>query len=132
MALLVSVVLGDVVKVVATDNDSSVHLGGDDGTSQNSSTDRDLTDKGALLVDVGTLDGLLGGLETKTDILIPTLGLLGDLGLGVLEDMGLLLESTLRLDGELGRHDLGGLERRRQIREYRPRWARVGVKFEKH
>lgn len=114
VALLVSIVLGNVVKVVAANDNSSVHLSGDDGSSQDSSTDGNLASKGALLVDIVTINGLLGGLETKADILIPTLSLLGDLGLGVLEDMGLLLESALRLDGELCRHDLDGLKRRRQ------------------
>jgi hypothetical protein len=58
--------------------------------------------------DVAALNGSLGGTETQTNILIPSSAALarsGRLGLdlGVLEDMRLLLESTLRLDGQLGR-----------------------------
>jgi hypothetical protein len=50
VALLVTVVLGDVVQVVPADDQSTVHLGGDDGTSQDTSTDGDETGEGALLV----------------------------------------------------------------------------------
>lgn len=61
--------------------------------------------------DVGALNGGLGGTETKTDFLVPAAGLanlLGlSLGLGVQEDVRLLLVSALRLDGQLGRHGCG-------------------------
>lgn len=53
------------------------------------------------LTDVGALNGGTGGLEAKTNILVPsavTGGLPG--GLGVVEDR-LLLEGLLRLDTEL-------------------------------
>lgn len=50
MALLVTVVLGDVVEVLAADDDGTVHLGRDNTASQNTAADRDLTDEGALLV----------------------------------------------------------------------------------
>lgn len=58
--------------------------------------------------DVGTLNGVLGGTETQTDVLVPSAATLARagalcLGLGVLEDVRLLLESTLALDGQLGR-----------------------------
>lgn len=92
VTLLVTVVLRDVVEVLTSQDDGTVHLGRDDSSSEDLSTDRDKTNEGALLVNVGSLDGLLGGLETKTNILIPSLGLLVDLGLGVLEDVRLLKE----------------------------------------
>jgi hypothetical protein len=109
VALLVTGVLGDEVEVLSADDGSSVHLGGNDGASQDTATDGDETGVGALLVDVAALNGGLGGTETQTDILVPssaTLSRSGRLGLdlGVLEDMRLLLESTLGLDGQLGRH----------------------------
>lgn len=109
VSLLVSGVLLNKVKVLAADDDGSVHLGGNDGTGQDTATDRDETSEGALLVDVATLNGGLRGSETQTDVLVPssaTLARSGGLGLGlrVLEDVRLLLESTLRLDGQLGRH----------------------------
>jgi hypothetical protein len=50
VALLVSGVLGDEVEVLAADDDSSVHLGGNDGAGQDTATDRDETGEGALLV----------------------------------------------------------------------------------
>ena len=63
--------------------------------------------------DVGALNGVLGGTEAQTDILVPAAvgaNLLGlGLGLRVKEDVRLLLESALRLDGQLGRHGCGVL-----------------------
>lgn len=50
VALLVTVVLGDEVEVLATDDDGAVHLGGDDGTGQDTAADGDLAGEGALLV----------------------------------------------------------------------------------
>lgn len=57
--------------------------------------------------DVAALNGGLGGTETQTDVLVPSAAVLArsgalGLGLGVLEDVRLLLESALRLDGQLG------------------------------
>ena len=50
VALLVTVVLGDVVEVLAADDDGTVHLGGDDTAGQDTATDGDETSEGALLV----------------------------------------------------------------------------------
>lgn len=65
---------------------------------------------------VVALDGGRGGTETQTDILVPAAGLADlaalRLGLGVLEDVRLLLVSALGLDGQLGRHGCGVLGRR--------------------
>ena len=62
-----------------------------------------------MRTDVATLNGGLGGTETKTNVLVPSSSLADllalRLGLGVEEDVRLLLERTLRLDGQLGRHD---------------------------
>lgn len=54
MALLVTGVLGDVVEVLAADDDGTVHLGGHDGAGQDTATDRDLAGEGALLVCIET------------------------------------------------------------------------------
>lgn len=50
VALLVSVVLGDVVEVVTTDDEGTVHLGRDDLSGQDTSTDGNESSEGALLV----------------------------------------------------------------------------------
>lgn len=50
MALLVTGVLGDEVKVLAADDESAVHLGGNDGAREDTATDGDETSEGALLV----------------------------------------------------------------------------------
>lgn len=50
MALLVTGVLRDEVKVLSSDDDGSVHLGGNDGAGQDTATDGDEAGEGALLV----------------------------------------------------------------------------------
>lgn len=50
VSLLVTGVLGDEVKVLAADDDGTVHLGGNDGAGQDTATDGDETGEGALLV----------------------------------------------------------------------------------
>ena len=50
VALLISVIFGDEVKVFATDDDGSVHLGRDNGACEDTPADRNLTGEGALLV----------------------------------------------------------------------------------
>lgn len=62
----------------------------------------------AARTDVVALNGGLGRTEAQTNVLVPSSATLARsgalrLGLGVLEDVRLLLESTLRLDGQLGR-----------------------------
>ena len=43
-------VFGDVVEVVAADNDGARHLGGNDTASEDTATDGDVASEGALLV----------------------------------------------------------------------------------
>ena len=90
VTLLVSVVFWNVVQVVTSDDDGTVHLGGDNGTGQDLTSDRDVTNEWALLVNVVTSDGGLWGLETQTDILVPSLGTTVGFSLWVGEDMWLL------------------------------------------
>ena len=98
VSLLITVVLLHVVQVITTDDNGALHLGGDDGAGKDASTDGNASSEGALLVDVGAGDGLLGSLEAKTNVLVPTGTLtLRDDTLVILEDSLLLLESTLSL-----------------------------------
>jgi len=71
------------------------------------------TNIAGLLTNVVALNGGLRGPETQTDVLVPSpatlahaLGLAA-LALGVEEDVRLLLESALGLDGQFGCHDCG-------------------------
>lgn len=50
VSLLVSGVFGDEVEVFSADDECAVHLGGDDGTGQDTATDGDETSERALLV----------------------------------------------------------------------------------
>jgi hypothetical protein len=50
VSLLVTGVLGDKMEVFSADDQSSVHLGGNDGAGQDTATDGDETSEWALLV----------------------------------------------------------------------------------
>ena len=110
VALLVTRVLRNVMEVFAADNQSAVHLSRDHCSGEDTATDRDHAGEGALLVNVRSLNGGLGGPEPQSNILIPSpaaRALARSTDLVVKEDMGLLLVSALRLDCEFGRHDCG-------------------------
>ena len=77
VSLLETVVLLDVVEVVAANNDGSGHLVGNNHGSKDSTTDRNVASERALLVDVSSVNGLLWCDETKADVLPPTLSLSG-------------------------------------------------------
>lgn len=100
VAFLETVVLGDVVEVILSDNDSAVHFGGRNYTLDDSSTDGNIAGEGALLINVLALDGGSGGLESQANVLVVasliTLLLSKELA-GSLLDGGLLLESSLSL-----------------------------------
>jgi len=69
-----------------------VHLGGDNGTGEDTATDGNHAGEGALLVDIRALNGGLGGPEPQSNILIPspvTGALARSTDLVVKEDMGL-------------------------------------------
>lgn len=77
-----------------------MHLGGHDGTGEDTATDGDHAGERALLVDVGTLDSGLGGTETQTNILIPSPGA------GVLaRTAGLVVEEDVRLSQRISIRD---------------------------
>lgn len=99
MTLLVSVVFWNVVQIVSSDDDGTVHLGRDNSSGQDSTSDGNQSSEWTFLVDVRTLDSGFRGLESQTGILIPSLGSSSSLGLWVDVDVRLLLESSLRLDG---------------------------------
>lgn len=162
VSLLVSGVFWNEVEVFAADNESAVHLGGHNGSGQDTATDGDETSEWALLVctarqlalllrdflsirslayaqhqtatcstfhssflcyilpnrtdkieglrtDVCALNRCLWRAEAQSNVLVPSAPTLSNsAGLGlrlvVKEDVRLLLESALRLDGQLGGH----------------------------
>ena len=100
VSLLVPVVLLDVVQVVSSEDNGVSHLVGDDHSSEDLSSDGDISGEGTLLVHVVSLDGLLGSGEAQSDVLeVSDLFLvLGDkesLGVGV--NSLLLLVAVLSL-----------------------------------
>ena len=72
VSLLKTTVLLDVVEVVSANNNSTLHLGGHNHASQDTSSDGDVSGKRALLVNIISLNGSSWGTNSKTDILNPT------------------------------------------------------------
>ena len=70
VSFFVSVVFGDVVKVVTSDDDGSLHFGGDDDTFKNFSSDGDIASEGTFFIDVVSFDGFLGGFESESWIFV--------------------------------------------------------------
>ena len=57
------------MEVISSDDDGSLHLGGDADTLEDSASDGDVAGEGAFLIDVGWFDGLFGGSESESDVL---------------------------------------------------------------
>ena len=68
MSLLEPVVLLDVVKVISSEDDGSLHLGGEHDSLEDSSSNGYSRGEWALLVNVVALNGGLGGLEAYTSV----------------------------------------------------------------
>lgn len=64
VALLVTVVLGNVVEVFTADDDGAVHLGGHNTAGQDTATNGDKTGEGALLVCDQSVSGLIDSTGT--------------------------------------------------------------------
>lgn len=63
-------VLGEVLQVISSDNQGSLHFVGDNHSLQDTTSDRDIASEWALLVNVRSLDGRLRGLEAKANALV--------------------------------------------------------------
>jgi len=100
VTLLESVELLDVVQVVASDDDGSLHLGGDAHALQDRSTNADIPGEWALLVHEMTFLGFLWHGVAQADAApVPCrlLGLLGQKSFGAQEHGILLLKRLLVL-----------------------------------
>jgi len=64
VSLLISGVFGNVVEIFSADDKSTVHLRGDDGTSQDTAANRNETGERTFLIDIASLNGSLRCAET--------------------------------------------------------------------
>jgi len=102
VTLLETVVLLDVVQVMLADNAGVGHLGGDNHTLKDTSTDGDVAGERAFLIDESAVLGFRRGLEAKTAIAgVALLGVLAG-GFRAQEDSALLLEGSFVLLGGHG------------------------------
>lgn len=97
VTLLEPVVLPDKVQIVTPDHDRPLHLHLAHHAGQDAAADRDVAGEGAFLVDVGSGDGLLRGLESESDAAVQTETLLLVDLFAVQVHTDLLLERTLVL-----------------------------------
>ncbi len=67
VTLFKTFVLANKLQVVPADNDSAVHLHFSDNTSEDASTDGNITSEWAFFVDVGAKNSLLGGFISQTN-----------------------------------------------------------------
>lgn len=96
VSLFVTVVFGNIMEVLAANNDGTLHLGRDNDAGEDAAANGYVASEGAFLINVRALDGLLGGFKAKPDILVPT-KILGLLDLGILENASLFLEGFFNL-----------------------------------
>lgn len=81
MALLITLIFLNVMEVVSSENNGAVHLGADNLSRQNASSDGHVSSEWALFINVFSLDCLLWGLESQTYLLVPPISCLSwDLG----------------------------------------------------
>ena len=88
------------MKVISSHDNGSLHFGRDDNSLKDFASDGYVAGEGALLIDIGWLDGLLGGSEAEANVLeVSDAGrcFFGEQLLAVQEDSLLLLEWSLVL-----------------------------------
>lgn len=66
--LFVSVVLWNVVKIISSDDNGSLHLGWDADTLKDSSSDWNVAGEWTFFINVGGFNGLFGSSESKSDV----------------------------------------------------------------
>jgi len=101
MSLFKSVVLLDEMEVIASDDDGSLHLVGNNNTLEDLASDGNITGEGAFVIDVVSVNGGLGGLETKSNFFVESntgASFLSLEFLGVKENTNLLLKGFLSLN----------------------------------
>jgi hypothetical protein len=64
MSFLIPIVFRDVMKVVTSDNDGSLHFGGDADSFDNFASDTHFGSKGTLFIDILALDSFFRGFES--------------------------------------------------------------------
>ena len=97
---LVSVIFGNIMKIISSDDNGPLHFGGDDNTLENFASDGDIAGEGALFVDVLGLDGFLGGSEAESNVFVVSDargGFFGKKFFGVEENVFLFLEGPFVL-----------------------------------
>jgi hypothetical protein len=100
VSFLVSVVFRNIVKVITADNNSALHLGGNNDSLQDFASNRNFRGEGTFFVNIVRLNSLLGSFEAESDVLVVSntgTGLFCEQLFAVEEDVILLLEGSFLL-----------------------------------
>ena len=115
VTLLETTVLGNVVQVITSDDNCSLHLGGHDNSLHDGTTNRNISGERTLLVNIVSFDSGRGSLNTETDVLYEThrLVALGANGALTSNKDGILLLVSLFVLIALGIYlsDTGGFDK---------------------
>ena len=68
VSFFISIVFWNVVKIISSDNNSSLHFGWDADTFQDLSSDRYVAGEWTFFINVGWFNGLLGCSESESDV----------------------------------------------------------------
>ena len=96
MSLLESVIFLDIMEVISSQDDGVLHLGGEDNTLTDSSSNGDVRGEWAFLINIRSFHGGSWGFETKSDLFVISVSLVSLFGkhfFAVLENSNLLLIS---------------------------------------
>lgn len=103
VALFITIVLWNKVKIVTTKNNCALHFGAHHDTGENTATNGHVRCEWTFFVNVFSLDGFTWRLESKTNLLVPAVvgafhcNLLGEVAFAIQENALLLLECFFNL-----------------------------------
>ena len=101
VSFFVSIVFWNIVEIISSDNDGSLHLGWDADTLKDSSSDWNVAGERAFLINVSGFNGFLWSSESESDVFKVSdawSGLFGEKLFSIKEDWFLFLEWSFVLN----------------------------------
>ena len=70
MSFFISIVFGDIVQIISSDDNCSLHFSWNNNALQDLTTNGDVAGEGTFLIDIIALDGLFGSFEVQTYVFV--------------------------------------------------------------
>ena len=70
MSFFISIVFGDIVQIISSDDNCALHFSWNNDALQDLSTNGDVAGEGTFLIDIIALDGLFGSFEVQTYVFV--------------------------------------------------------------